>query len=557
MKRYLFIIVFVAFLIRFIGIDSIPPGVNRDEASIGYTAYSILKTGKDEYSRLFPLSFQSFGDWKLPLYIYASIPFIATMGLSEISVRLLSVLSGTGTVLLIYYLVLLLYENQFQQANDKHKTKTIDKITKISVNQIALLSSLLLAISPWHIHFSRIAYEANVAVFLTIVATVCVLKSFQKPILLIPASLFFALTFYTYHGNHVFTSLFVVGLFMLFWKKLKVHKFLIPSLVIFIILAGIIFKATLFEANTTKLSNIGLFGDPSTILYKIELPRLEHESSSIFARLVHNKYTYAIETFSRNYINSFSPDFLFIKGGNNHAHNIPDMGNLYLIDAPFLLLGLAYLFKNYRLKWVQIVLLWLIISPIAPSITKDAPHSARMFSIIPALIITIAIGMYVFIHKITHIKLKLLMISCILLLYSISATQYFDKYAFHFPRTDWQYWGIKYKVLTQHINSLPKTPQKIIITRPETSPYIFMLFYTSYDPKKFQNEVVRYPPTSDGFLHVQSYSIYEFRGLYLDKDLISENLIALDPDLSKMYGMSSYIPLYAAHLPDPVLYVSQ
>ncbi len=49
------IIIFVAFFLRFYKIADIPPGVNRDEASIGYTAYSLLNTGKDEYGRVFPL----------------------------------------------------------------------------------------------------------------------------------------------------------------------------------------------------------------------------------------------------------------------------------------------------------------------------------------------------------------------------------------------------------------------------------------------------------------------------------------------------------------------
>ncbi|MDP2918230.1 MAG: glycosyl transferase, partial [bacterium] len=50
--------------IRFWRFGEIPPGLNRDEASIGYTAYSLLKSGADEYGRPWPLSIQSFGDWK-------------------------------------------------------------------------------------------------------------------------------------------------------------------------------------------------------------------------------------------------------------------------------------------------------------------------------------------------------------------------------------------------------------------------------------------------------------------------------------------------------------
>src|SRR3989344_2718177 len=88
------VIFFIAVFLRLFNITNIPPGVNRDEASIGYTAYSLLNTGRDEYGRMFPLSFQSFGDWKLPLYIYTVVPFVSVFGLNELAVRLPSVIVG-------------------------------------------------------------------------------------------------------------------------------------------------------------------------------------------------------------------------------------------------------------------------------------------------------------------------------------------------------------------------------------------------------------------------------------------------------------------------------
>ena len=77
------LIFFLGFLVRIWQIDKTPPGLNRDEASIGYTAYSLLKTGKDEYGKTWPLSFKSFGDWKLPLYIYGDILPISFLDLHE------------------------------------------------------------------------------------------------------------------------------------------------------------------------------------------------------------------------------------------------------------------------------------------------------------------------------------------------------------------------------------------------------------------------------------------------------------------------------------------
>lgn len=93
---FLFLLVIGLFL-RLWMFGEIPPGLNRDEASIGYTAWSILKTGRDEYGNFLPLSLRSFGDWKLPGYTYITIPFIAIFDLKDWVVRLPSALAGIFT----------------------------------------------------------------------------------------------------------------------------------------------------------------------------------------------------------------------------------------------------------------------------------------------------------------------------------------------------------------------------------------------------------------------------------------------------------------------------
>ena len=146
------IILFASFL-RLYDLSSIPAGVNRDEASIGYTAYSILQTGKDEYGKRLPLSFESFGDWKLPLYIY-NYSFVKVLGLTELSVRLPSALAGIFTIGALFALVRVLFANI----------------------PLALLSSFILSIMPWHIHISRVESESNIAILFVTLATILFLK---------------------------------------------------------------------------------------------------------------------------------------------------------------------------------------------------------------------------------------------------------------------------------------------------------------------------------------------------------------------------------------------
>ena len=112
-KKIILIFIFlIAFILRFWDLGSNPPSLDWDEASLGYNAYSILKTGKDEYGNFLPLSIRSFGDYKPPLYTYLTTIPVAIFGLNEFSTRFISALFGTFTVIVGYFLVKQLFPNK-------------------------------------------------------------------------------------------------------------------------------------------------------------------------------------------------------------------------------------------------------------------------------------------------------------------------------------------------------------------------------------------------------------------------------------------------------------
>ncbi|MBI2599051.1 glycosyltransferase family 39 protein [Candidatus Curtissbacteria bacterium] len=106
MRKYLLLaIILLAAILRFYKLGSTPPSLYWDEASLGYNAYSILKTGRDEHGKFLPTTnFAAFGDYKPPGYIYTTVPSIAIFGLTEFAIRFPSALFGTLTVLLTYLL---------------------------------------------------------------------------------------------------------------------------------------------------------------------------------------------------------------------------------------------------------------------------------------------------------------------------------------------------------------------------------------------------------------------------------------------------------------------
>ena len=81
-KTILGAIIALAFMLRFWGLDHNPPSLNWDEVSHGYNAFSILKTGRDEWGAWFPSIFRAFGDYKLPVYIYLTTLPVAIFGLN-------------------------------------------------------------------------------------------------------------------------------------------------------------------------------------------------------------------------------------------------------------------------------------------------------------------------------------------------------------------------------------------------------------------------------------------------------------------------------------------
>src|SRR3989344_2849602 len=147
-RNILFAVLTLAFILRFYHLGQNPLSLNWDETSNAYNAYSILKTGRDEYERFLPLYNRSFDDYKPPLYMYLNVPTVAIFGLTPFAARLPSALFGFLTVPLIYFLVRKLFNQKL----------------------MALAAMFLLAISPWHIQFSRVGFEANVGLFTAVTA---------------------------------------------------------------------------------------------------------------------------------------------------------------------------------------------------------------------------------------------------------------------------------------------------------------------------------------------------------------------------------------------------
>src|SRR3972149_1603636 len=198
--RNLLILICIFFLLtRLYKISEIPASLYWDEASIGYNAFSIAQTGKDEWGEAFPLHFRAFGEFKLPVYIYSVVPSVLLFGLNEFSVRFPSVLYSLGVVLLSYLLAKRLFNSE----------------------AVGLLSSFFMAASPWFFIFSRTGYEATAGLMFYLLGIYLFLEQKWRGWHILLSAASFILSAYSYNRFRVVVPLTIFVLIVLNLKDLK------------------------------------------------------------------------------------------------------------------------------------------------------------------------------------------------------------------------------------------------------------------------------------------------------------------------------------------------
>jgi len=176
----------VGVMVRLIFLGSMPNGFNQDEASIGYDAYSILNFGIDRNGIPNPIHLIAWGSGQNALYAYFCMPFIHFLGLNVLSIRLVSALFGSISLVVFYLLV-----------------------KEISNKKIALLSMFLLAICPWGIMSSRWALESNLFPPMFLIGLYLLILSFKHNRVFLLASMILASCFYAYGTSYFFLPLFL------------------------------------------------------------------------------------------------------------------------------------------------------------------------------------------------------------------------------------------------------------------------------------------------------------------------------------------------------------
>lgn len=466
------LIVILSLVVNTYKLSEFPPGFFADEAAIGLNAYTLLKNGTDEYGTRFPLFFRSFNDYKSPVAFYTAIPFVYFFGLNEFSVRFTSAIFGVLNVLIIFFLVRLMLTGYHYN------------------NAAALTSSFFLAISPWHIHMSRIGWEAlTQMLFFTLLGLYLFLRA-QRNAKLLPASVsVFAVATYCYFPARAFVPILGLGLFLMYFRFFCKHKKETAiSIAILLILLLPLMHHVFTPEGTARWNMVSIFSNPPK-----DVPITDH--------------------IINNYLTHFSFDFLFKKGdigmpGKGHdRHSVKGLGELYLFQLPFIFIGAYFLWNIKYRKIFSILALWIFLYPIGSvfTIALSAQATRSFFGVIPFQILA-AIGLWAFFDFVSQ-KSKvfcwiLAIIFGILVVFSFSS--YLKAYYIEYPEYATGFYGWQYgaRDIVNYFLSVESEYDDLIMGPDFNAPDIFLRFYSQdfekgckkcrvgrfekYDPKKKQ-----------------------------------------------------------------------
>lgn len=484
---FLGVIIILGLLVRVSDLSKSPPSLYWDEMDVGYQAFSILKTGKDYFGNYPFLTVHSFADFRAPLLIYVTIPFVALMGLSSVSVRLPAAILGTLTILLVFILVNLLFKDR----------------------KTALIAAALTAFAPWDIQYSRMAFEAILLLALFLGGLICFFKGLTNPKWFILASILFSINLFTYNTAKLFEpiTLFILGvIYFPNLRKILFTRNLIISVVIFSITFLASLYGTVFLNGGQRFSEISVFTDPQT---SSQIDFLRQESRSAYDettllgeqprfldKLIYNKITFQLDRVIENYFQVFSTEFLFIKGDPNLRHSTSYTGEFYRIEILTMIAGIIFLLFNFKKDKQKTLFLfaWIITAPLAAIITREGGnHASRLFLLFPVLTIVSSLGLKQ-IYEMTFTKLEFfplnkIIFSGIALIWIFGVISflnfYFGAYKLSSERA-FQY-GFN-EAVTKAIESKNSYDYVVMDNKGDTA-LMNYLFVSKYDPNLFQKNL--------------------------------------------------------------------
>lgn len=452
-------------LLRFYGNTENPPSLNIDEVSVGYNAYSILKTGRDEHGEKFPLAFKSVGDYKPPVSIYLTVPSVAIFGLNEFGVRFPAAFISSISIPLYYLFFIQLIQNRIY----------------------AIFATVLLTISPWYIYYSR--YAASEFLLSTLLASLGILGLLKmvsgKMIWGVLSAFTLALSMYTYHTERLFVPLFILVFSIINRKILLSQK---GKFLTFLITFSVLILPLIFSFS----GGGNIRAEETFITRDINFTR------NVAVKPLYDFGFFGSEIFllifywARKFLAYLQPSFLFFTGLNMTTAGSLGLGIMYLFELPFLLLGMISIIKD-KIVNKQLIFVWVLLGILPASLTINEQHPSRTLIILPMIVLISAIGGISFFNLIKK-KFAIWIVYSGFVIWNLALA--FLIFSVHFPRQRAEAFMDGTKEAVKYALAHKEDYKEIVFdpVRGVEGPYIvsiphmYILFYSQYDPAIYQKE---------------------------------------------------------------------
>jgi 4-amino-4-deoxy-L-arabinose transferase-like glycosyltransferase len=483
-------ILIVAATARLWGLAQLPPGLFVDEAFTGYDAFSLLQTGQDLRGDRLPIYFVSWGgDAVEGLYRYLVLPFMALLGPVALAVRLPAALAGLATVALTFLLG-----------------------RRLLGDGPALLAAGLLAVSPWHLVLSRVAFRA---ILLPAGATATVLLAVgaagigaagiarrprPSPQLWPAVAAVGALTLYTYAVAKLFVPCLLLLLVWVGWRNWGAHlRWAGASLALAAVIAAPAIHETARGRGQVRFQRISVFATPQ-IQSAAEDLRRRYPASSGIERVASSPTLTVVWTITVNYLSHFRPGFLVGEGDQNLRHSPPGVGQLLHVEMLLLAAG-ALVALRRRSPGDRILLGWVLLGPLADSLTADGvPNALRSIAALPAPQLLAAVGaagLWTLASRPARGRwLRTAMAVSLAGWGAVESGRYLHRYFTGYAAASAPYWNAGYPegVLALQREAPPDArllvalPDRGDVIRYRLNPYVhsLILFYAQLPPRLFQ-----------------------------------------------------------------------
>lgn len=475
------VIVLVALVLRVVQLGSLPPSLYWEEVALGYDAYAIAQTAHDHHGNFLPIvAFESFGDWKPGLYIYALVPFVKIFGLQEWVIRLPSVMAGVLIVIGVGQLMRLWLPTKHDRS-------------------WSLVAMALTAISPWAIQFSRGAWEANLATALLLWGVVLgwhslpLGKKFNaRSWWMVPAVVLFSLSLYAYHAAKLVAPALGLGVVAVWvwhiWQQRLPWKMYLrvwlAALLVGLVVAAPMLLAFGSATVQQRFAETNIFSDIEII--KASNARIEAAGNHPLSKLVYHRYFFFGGAILENFFSHFKFDFLFVNGDSNPRHSTQFFGLLYPIEVLFLLLGLYAVAKKWSAKAAYLAF-WLVIGIVPASLTWASPHALRILVTLPVWMALLTLGIRQLLAWVSP-RWQRLALFLIVVLYLGQLAVFWRHYSLIYPKqysSEWQY-GYKEMIASVAAAHQENPDGRVYITREQGRPAMYYWFFTQTDPSRVQ-----------------------------------------------------------------------